>query len=48
MTLSGPNACLGSTKEARMRPAFLHSERREEGSGLWMLRGIAKVGARRL
>jgi hypothetical protein len=25
MTLSGPKACLGSTKEARMRPHFLHS-----------------------
>ena len=25
MILSGPNACFGSTKEARMLPAFLHS-----------------------
>jgi hypothetical protein len=25
MTLSGPKACLGSTKEARILPAFLHS-----------------------
>jgi hypothetical protein len=25
MTLSGPNDCLGSTKEARIRPHFLHS-----------------------
>ncbi len=34
MTLSGPNACLGSMKEARMRLAFLDSERRLAGTGL--------------
>lgn len=25
MTLSGPNACRGSMKDARIRPHFLHS-----------------------
>ena len=33
MTLSGPNACFGSTKEARTLAAFLHSpEKRLVGS----------------
>lgn len=34
MILSGPNACLGSTKEARILPVFLHSPREEEKSRL--------------
>jgi hypothetical protein len=31
MTLSGPKACLGSMKEAKILPHFLHSAEKDSG-----------------